>query len=312
MSGIAVLGSINMDLVTQVKSFPRPGETVLAQGFARFPGGKGANQAVACGRLGAPVFMYGLVGDGTFAADLLTSLQENQVRTEAIQCRAQVPSGVATILVDERGENLIAVAPGANGLLDQSYLDTVIAQISSADLLLLQLEITLQATDRLLEALPPSRKRPLVILDPAPAAELCEIYAQRIAIITPNESELASLTGMKLSSESDIEQAANLLRQETGIETVICKCGARGAYLSLAETFRHFPGYQVQAIDTTAAGDAFNGGLAVALVQGKPLTEAIPYANAVAALSVARPGAQASMPTRSQVASFITEQGVPI
>lgn len=157
MSRIAVLGSINMDLMTQVRSFPKPGETVIAQGFARFPGGKGANQAVACGRLGAPVFMYGLVGDGAFAADLLASLQENQVRTEAVKHCSQVPSGVATILVDERGENLIAVAPGTNGLLDQSYLDTVIAQISSADLLLLQLEIPLGTTDRLLRALPPSR-----------------------------------------------------------------------------------------------------------------------------------------------------------
>ena len=148
-------------------------------------------------------------------------------------------------------------------------------------------------------------------MDPAPAAELCEIYAQRIAIITPNESELASLTGMKLSSEGDIEQAANLLRQETGIQTVICKSGARGAYLSQGTTFRRFPGYAVTVVDTTAAGDAFNGGLAVALHEGQELSQAIPYANTVAALSVTRPGAQASMPTRAQVASFIAKQGVP-
>jgi ribokinase len=303
---IAVVGSINMDLVTRVKRFPRPGETVIARGFAQYPGGKGANQAVACGRLGAPVAMYGRVGDDPFADVLLASLQANRVRMEAIQRLPRTSTGVAVILVNEQGENLIAVAPGANGLLDEDYLDAVLPEVRRAALLLLQLEIPLAAIDHLLRELPAGRPR--VILDPAPAQQLQGIHTQRVSLLTPNERELEALTGVSTASEDGLERAAEALQRRTDAEALLCKVGARGCYLLTEGAFQHYPGYPVEAVDTTAAGDAFNAGLAVALSEGKPLSEAIPYANDVAALSVTRPGAQTSMPTRTEVERFLTEE----
>lgn len=306
MDEIAVVGSINMDLVTQVDRFPRPGETVIARGFAQYPGGKGANQAVACGRLGAPVAMYGRVGDDPFADVLLTSLQENRVRTESIRRLPRTSTGVAVIFVNEQGENLIAVAPGANGRLDEGYLDAVLPEIRRAALLLLQLEIPLAVIDHLLRELP--AERPQVILDPAPAQQLQGIHTRRVSILTPNESELEALMGMSTASDLGLERAIQALRRETGVQTVLCKAGARGAYLCTKSAFQHYPGYCVEAVDTTAAGDAFNAGLAVALSAGSSLSEAIPHANAAAALSVTRPGAQTSMPMRGEVERFLSEQ----
>jgi ribokinase len=307
MSKIAVIGSINMDLVTQVSCFPRSGETVIARGFSQFPGGKGANQAAACGRLGADVRMYGLVGNDPFAGNLIASLKESHVQVESIQRQTHASSGVAIILVNAEGENMIAIASGANGRVDRDYLDPVMPQIRRAAFLLLQLEIPFEAIGYLLDQLPSDR--PLVILDPAPARNLEGLPTKRIAIITPNESELASLTAINASSECAIERAAEALRRETGIETVICKGGVRGAYLSTSQVFQRFPAYAIDAVDTTAAGDAFNAGLAVALSEEKPLTEAIRYANAVAALSVTRRGAQVSMPWQVEVERFLETQG---
>ncbi|MFQ5795669.1 MAG: ribokinase [Candidatus Bipolaricaulia bacterium] len=301
---IAVLGSINMDLVVRVERFPEPGETIVGRSFAQFPGGKGANQAVGAARLDGDVGMLGMIGDDIFGEQLKGSLEKNGVRIDDLVSQPS-SSGVASILVDDAGENLITIIAGANGNVDNEYVETVLPKIGDAKILLLQLEIPLGTIDHLLRRL--SAGAPLVILDPAPVRDLSDLYTERIDLITPNRTELAGLVGIELQHPRAIERAAVSLSKRTGIETVICKWGAEGAYLSTAGQLVHLPGYRVKAIDTTAAGDAFNAGLAVALSRGRDLEAAVGYANAVAALSVTAEGAQPSMPTGAQVEAFLEQ-----
>lgn len=300
MTTIAVFGSINMDLVAQVERFPAPGETVIADGFNRFPGGKGANQAVAAARLGGQVTMFGMVGAGPFGGELLNSLKENRVQVERV-LRQDTSSGMAMILVNESGENMIAITAGANGLVDREYVEYALPEISKAKVLLLQLEIPLEAIDTLLQRLPEGD--PLVILDPAPVQELSDLAAlERVDIITPNLGELEILAEMDIIGEERLKQAALRLVAEVGVRRIICKAGMNGAYLMDEQgRFIHIPAFAVEAIDTTAAGDAFNGGLAVALTRGEKLEEALRYANAAGALAVTRVGAQPSLPTAAEV-----------
>lgn len=305
-NSIAVLGSLNVDMVTQMDRFPQPGETVVARSFKQFSGGKGANQAVACGRLGAYVSMYGGVGKDIFAMKLLESLKESTVRTDDILHCDGTASGMAHIWVDGQGENSIAIVAGANGRLDRDYINRVVPKISAASLLLLQLEIPLSVMADLLGQLPPGT--PKVILDPAPAQPLEQIPTKRLWLITPNEHELESLTGLSTATADQIRRASRNLLEKTGAEAVVCKAGIEGAYLDDGQRFRHFPGYRVTAVDTTAAGDAFNGTLAVALSEGKTIGEGIPIANAAGALCVTRPGAQQSMPDREDLELFIQNQ----
>jgi len=307
MSGLAVLGSLNADLVTRVEAFPRPGQTLQARAFQIHAGGKGANQAVACGQLGAPVAMYGALGRDGLAPRLLDSLQGANVRADDLLYCDDAPTGTASIWVDDAGENMIGIHAGANGRVDADYVDQILPVVARADWLLLQLEIPLAAMKHLLERLPASRPR--VMLDPAPAADLGPLPTERLSLLTPNEHELAALTGEAVDTDAALERACRALRASSGAGAVVCKAGARGAYLLDEGGFRHVPGHRVDAVDTTAAGDAFNGGLAVALLEGQLLDGAVGFAHAVAALSVTRAGAQPSMPTRQAVEAFLPAVG---
>jgi len=300
---VAVFGSLNIDLVSQMERFPQPGETLRAHTFATFSGGKGANQAVACGRLGTPVAMFGAVGGDGFGADLLHSLQTSHVQTDHVRRCEEVPSGVASIWVDGHGKNSIAITAGANGCVDRQYLDSVLPQLERVDWLLLQLEIPLETINALLEQLP--TRRPQVVLDPAPAHELDALRTSRLALVTPNETELGTLTHLPVSNEKAIQRACRSLLEQTQAQAVVCKAGARGAYLDDGHGFYRFPGYAVRSVDSTAAGDAFNGALVSALASGESIERAINFANAAGALCVTKQGAQRSIPWRQDVESFI-------
>lgn len=307
MSEIAVFGSINMDLVCYVERFPRLDETVTARSFQQFPGGKGANQAVGIGRLGREVRMFGMVGNDVFGQRLKSSLENNNVNIDGVVTQKGISSGIALILVNDEGKNMITITPGANGRVDKIYAGKVLPEIKKAGILLLQFEVSLEAIDLLLRNLP--RDKPLVILDPAPVNRLEKIFAERIDIITPNLTELEDLTNTSISEDQDIKIAAEVLLKVARVSKVVCTAGDKGAYLIDEKSFLHFPAYNVEVEDSTAAGDAFNAGLAVGLAEGKALKDAIMFANAAGALSVTVKGAQPSMPAREAVESFLAKRG---
>ncbi len=302
---ITVFGSINMDLVTHTARLPLPGETVAGRGFFTAPGGKGANQAVACARLGAVTRLVGRVGDDPFGAELRAGLLAAGVDATGV-LTTPGPSGIAMIAVDDAARNTIIVVPGANGTVgavDASRLDVALV---GARVLLLQLELPLDAVVAAARA----ARRPAVpvILDPAPARELPAVLYRLADIITPNLSEAATLVGFPLTSDAAIIEAARVLRGRTG-GTVVITLGERGALLLAGNEPLFVPPFPVQAVDSVAAGDAFNAGLAVALAEGRPLREAVRWASAAGALAVTRPGAQQAMPTRAEVLAMLSGQG---
>lgn len=285
---IVVLGSINMDVVVRVPRFPVPGETLAGTDVAYYSGGKGANQAVAAARLGADVRLFGKVGDDAFGERLLSELRNNKVNVNAVERESDCASGLASIWVNNEGENAIALAAGANGRVDDIYLKRHLETIRQADILLLQLEIPIEAIAALLEQLP--ENGPTVILDPAPAQDLSRLALERIDILTPNEHELRQI------SKIDELEAGAFQLLDRGVTNVICTLGAKGAvWFSSDGTMAHFSAPKVAAVDTTAAGDAFNGALAWAL-QTKPLEDAIAQAVIAGALATTKAGAQASLP----------------
>lgn len=292
---ISVLGSINMDLVTEVPHLPQPGETVLGHRFNRYPGGKGANQAVAAARLGGQVSFYGKIGIDPFGEELLNSLAGNGIDVSAVEREERLSTGIASIWVSRDGENVIAYTPGANARVDAAYIDRVLPTIARSDVLLLQLEIPLETIDHLLRRLPSTHPR--VILDPAPAQDLSSVFLERVDFLTPNKGELVALTG-----EHDLEAGARRLL-ELGVKHVACKAGEEGAYLFDRDGMRMFPSFGVTPIDTTAAGDAFNGALGWALGD-RSLPDAIRWANVVGALATTIRGAQPSLPTLAEVERF--------
>lgn len=299
---IIVFGSLNMDLVAQVPRLPQAGETVLGTGFTTVPGGKGANQAVAAARLGVGTSMVGRVGDDSFGTLLGDSLRTAGVATEGVLIDPG-PSGVALISVDEVGENQIVVVPGANGKVDRT--DVARLPLSEPAILLMQFEISLQAVQAAAARAARADQAHRVIVDPAPArSQLPPDFYKLVDILTPNQTEASQLTGLKVSSVTTAMEAAQVLRRR-GASTVIVKLGQDGAVVASNLEVFHVPAFPVEAVDTVAAGDAFNGGLAVALWEEKSLREAVVWASAVAALSVMKAGAQPSMPTREQVETFL-------
>lgn len=300
---IAVLGSANMDVVTEVPRIPGAGETVLGRSVRRYPGGKGANQAVAAARLGDTVAFFGKVGADVFGEELLAELRDAGVDVASVERTSDHSTGLASILVDDAGENAIAYAPGANATVDIEYVDRNLDKLCAADVLLLQFEIPMSAIAHLLKHLP--SRRPLVIVDPAPAQDISSLLLERIDFLTPNRSELFSLTqeeGISLGAQSLLTR---------GVRAVICKNGKDGAHLFASSNTIHFPAPDVQAIDTTAAGDAFNGALAGAITH-LPIDQAIQWANLVGALSTTKQGAQPSLPTRDRVEAFQRELQVAL
>lgn len=294
---IVVFGSINMDLVARTPRLPAPGETVSGHTFFTAPGGKGANQAVACARLGAPTRMVGRVGDDVLGAELRAGLRDAGVDERDV-LTTPGPSGVALIAVDDAGRNTIIVTPGANGAIGRADVTRLEATLSGARTLLLQLEIPL---DAVIAAASAARRAGVpVILDPAPARELPDELYCLADIITPNESEAATLLGFELSDEAARVAAARAMHARTG-GAVALKLGEHGALLFDGDQFLRLPALPVRAVDTVAAGDAFNAGLAVALVEGQPLATAMRWAVAAGAIAVTRPGAQAAMPSRGEV-----------
>ncbi len=300
---ITVIGSLNMDLVTNAAKIPAPGETVIGGDLHTVPGGKGANQAVAAAKLGADVSMVGRVGNDIFAQQLLDNLTAVHVNHHHVIHDKEAASGVALIVVDAAGQNSIVVAPGANGRLTPADIDAAAEAIKTADLILLQLEIPLETVLRAAQLARQHGTK--VILNPAPAQPLPPELLALVDILIPNESETATLAGLPVGSPAEIEAAAAKLRQ-SGVGTVILTLGERGALLAREEeTVQFAPFIPVQVVDTTAAGDAFIGGFAAALAEGKSVTEAIPWGNAAGSLAVARRGAQTSLPARAEVGKVL-------
>ncbi len=296
---IIVIGSSNTDLIVRAVNLPAAGETVLGGDLTTAPGGKGANQAVAAARLGAPVTFVARLGQDMFGQQAAAGLAAEGLDLTYLLRDEAAPSGVALIVVDAAGQNLIAVAPGANGRLTPADVAAAQPALAAARVMLLQLEIPLATV---LAAARAGRAAGLiVILNPAPAQPLPPELYPLLDYLTPNEHEAAALTG-----QADPAAAAQVLLQ-WGVRAVVITLGAEGALVATGPgAGERVPGFSVTAVDTTAAGDAFNGGLAVALAQGAALPTAVRYAHAVAALSVTRPGAQPSLPTAAEVAAFLS------
>ena len=300
---VIVFGSINMDLVVQTPRLPGPGETLQGDRFFTAPGGKGANQAVAAARLGALTYLVGRVGEDGFGQELLAHLNETGVQTEWVKVDSQSGSGVAAIAVDGAGENTIIIVPGANGRVELSDAERLRNLLPHASALLLQLEVPLPAIVAAAKLAKEAGVK--VILDPAPAPERLpdELYPL-IDIITPNETECKRLTGWDLSEEKNWIKAADIFI-ERGAKTAVLKLGARGVFcLNRGGNFR-VGAFPVKAVDTVAAGDAFNGAMAAAFERGLSLKEAVVWGAAAGALATTKSGAQPSLPDRETFEAFL-------
>lgn len=300
---IVVVGSSNTDMIIKVPHVPVPGETIIGGTFSTAAGGKGANQAVAAARAGGDVTFVARVGEDMFGQKAKDGFVKDNINVDHVLNDKDAPSGVALIFVGEDGENSIAVASGANANLSPSDVEAASDAISSADILIMQLETPLETVQK--AAMIASENGVKVILNPAPACELSDDILSHVSILTPNESEAELLTGIKVESEKDAGAAADALMAK-GIETVVVTMGAKGAFVVTADSKESVSGFSVKAVDATAAGDVFNGTLAVGMAEGKPLKEAVRFANAAAALSVTKLGAQPSAPTRQEIEKFLS------
>ena len=302
---IAVVGSLNMDLVVRSPRIPRPGETIIGSAYQQVPGGKGANQAIAAARLGALVSMVGRLGRDAFGDELIEGLAGAGVDQTFVVQDAEAATGVALIVVDDAGQNTIVVASGANMRLSPGNVDAAEGAIASADVLLLQLESPLETVIRAAEV---ARRHDVrVILNPAPASPLPDRLLAMVDVLIPNEGETALLTGMSVESLEQAESAALALLQ-LGVEAAVLTLGDRGAMLTQRGITQVVPAFQVQPVDTTAAGDAFVGGLAVALAEGLALADAVRWGNAAGALAATKHGAQPSLPTRQALERLLADR----
>ena len=307
---IVVVGSSNMDLVVKASRIPAVGETILGGDFLMTPGGKGANQAVAAAKLGAEVYLVAKLGKDVFGEQSLSNFNTERVNTEYITCSSKTPSGVALITVDQDGNNVIVVAPGANNELSADDLDSARSVIASAGALVAQLEVPLETVE-FAGRLAKECGVPFV-LDPAPARKLAAELLSMVDVLTPNETEAQILTGVDVTDEDSARTAAGMLL-ERGAGAVILSMGAKGYLLATGDETEFVVAIKVDAVDATAAGDAFTGSLAVGLARGEKIADAAYFANHVAALSVTKLGAQSSMPSNEEVESFMKElsaQGV--
>jgi len=290
---VVVVGSANMDLVARVPRFPQPGETVLGDQFSTFTGGKGANQACAIARMGGRPCFIGKVGNDSFGIQMISTLRQNGVETSNVFAEQNVASGIAMITVSQSGDNTIVVAPGANALVDTKFVEERLDKFEYK-FLLTQLEIPIQTVQEL------ARRQKNVILNPAPALELPDVVYERLSWITPNETEAQTLTGVNPTNESQCRLAAKWFL-DRGVQNVVITLGSRGSFFAGAKDAIHCPTIAVDTIDSTAAGDAFNGALAQFLNEGREPVNAILLANRAGALATTKLGAQASLPRRDEL-----------
>jgi ribokinase len=302
---IVVVGSINADLVATVEHIPQAGETITGRSFQVHPGGKGANQAVAVARLGYPVKMIGRLGNDAYGEQLRFHLHDAGVDTNRVSS-IEGSSGTALILVSSAGENCIVVIPGANALVSAADIDANLATIREAGMVLAQLEIPIETVVHLAAVC--SREGIPLMLDPAPAATLPRKLLENVTWFTPNETEAAFfLQDLAPSAQAESPSEIATALKAAGLQGVVLKLGARGAYLSSETAEAQVASFPVTAIDTTAAGDTFNGALAAGLMMGKTEEESARFAAAAAAISVTRTGAQPSMPTVAEVKTLLAE-----
>lgn len=302
MNKLVVLGSVNADHVLQVPSFPRPGETLHGKGYAVIPGGKGANQAVAAARLGADVAFIACVGDDSFGVNIRESFKSDGMNVDAVMIEKNTPTGIAMIQVSATGENSICISGEANNHLTPLRIKPFSNLISGAEMLLMQLETPIETIQAAAETA--KLAGTVVVLNPAPAQPLSDELLKLVDIITPNETEAEQLTGIQVKDLPSARQAAEKLHNK-GIDTVMITLGSEGVWLSKAGQGQQIKGFIVKAVDTTAAGDTFNGALLTRLLEKATIEEAIRFAHAAAAITVTGKGAQTSIPYRQDVENFL-------
>ncbi|MCU6665526.1 ribokinase [Silvania hatchlandensis] len=302
---LVVLGSINADHILNLESFPTPGETVTGNRYQVAFGGKGANQAVAAGRSGADIAFIACTGDDDTGERVRKQLESDNIDIAPVSVVQDESTGVALIFVNAEGENVIGIHAGANAALTVERVEAQRDSIAGAEALLMQLESPVESV--LAAANIAHENHTTVVLNPAPARVLSDELLALVDIITPNETEAEKLTGIRVENDDDAARAAKALHDK-GIGTVIITLGSRGVWASVNGDGRRVPGFKVQAIDTIAAGDTFNGALVTALLEGEPLDKAIRFAHAAAAIAVTRTGAQPSVPWRNEIDEFLSQQ----
>ena len=305
MNKLVVLGSVNADHVLQVPSFPRPGETLHGRNYQVIPGGKGANQAVAAARLNADTGFIACVGDDAFGINIRENFKLDNIDIAGVKMQPNCPTGIAMIQVADSGENSICISAEANAKLTADAIESDLERIRQAKYLLMQLETPMCGIEKAAQVAKEAKTN--VILNPAPACELPDSLLACVDVITPNETEAELLTGIVVSDNESAQEAANVLHRK-GIEIVMITLGAKGVWLSQNGRGELIAGFKVDATDTTAAGDTFNGALVTGLLEDLPLESAIKFAHAAAAISVTRFGAQTSIPTREEVDAFLAER----
>ena len=300
--GVVVLGGINMDLVTYSDRFPVTGETIAGDGFLTYAGGKGANQAVAVARMGARTAMVGRVGDDIFGPQLIDGLRSEGIDASWVSVAPGESSGIASICIDRTGQNRIIQVLGANSTCGAEQTGAVASALLGANTLMLQLEVPMEVS---LAAARDARSHgKTVILDPGPVRAIPPSLIAYSSIITPNETEAEAIVGFRVSNRDTAARAAEALLSK-GAEVAVVKLGSQGAFYASVESSGFQPAFSVRAVDTVAAGDAFNGALAVCLAEGMPLHDAVRVACAAGALAVTTTGAQDSMPTRTAVDNLL-------
>ncbi|RLI50365.1 ribokinase [Candidatus Bathyarchaeota archaeon] len=301
---IVVIGCLHTDFTVKVKTIPRIGESVLGKSFKRSPGGKGANQAVAAARLGADVVLIGRVGADVFGKELIKNLRENGIDTKYIIEDSETYTGLALIMVDEDGDNILAVASGADMRIRKEDIDRAEEIIKLSDILLIQLETPLQIVEYAINIA--FNEGVKVLLNPAPAQKLSKDLLKKVYVLIPNEKEAELLSNVKIKDLNSSKISAKKLL-ENGTENIVITLGKNGSIIATKEETVHINGLNVNAIDTTGAGDAFCGALAVALSSGKELKEAVIYANYAGALATTKIGAQEALPTKEELENFKRE-----
>ena len=297
MKKICVIGSIGYDLTTYIYKFPKAGETIVGKKFIQNPGGKGDNQVIASARVGGDVTFIGAVGDDNYGELLKKNLEENKVKTH-MKIVPNMSSQIATILIDESGENRIVIVPGANNFVDKKQIDDNFDIIKECDIILMQLEIPMETVKYVVDKFYELNK--IIILNPAPGAELSDNIIKKCTYLTPNENEIGLITKMPYDTIDNIKSAAKCLFDK-GAQNVLVTLGEKGAYLKNKNDDIIIPTLKVKALDTTGAGDCFNGVFAAWLAMGKNAIEAIKYANVASSISVTRSGAVPSLPYKNEV-----------